>query len=402
MRILLLGMYANAEGELSYEARMVHHLAQMGNEIDYWTDSPLSYMMEPVLKQPPTLRSFVFKEGKNALAKTPRQFHPLDVKRIMKEHTHHENPGYDLIFTTSQTGIDMGVWLKQVLDIPLVVQILDVPHWRLNDFGPQEIYKQAVVPLPLLPTELFNGYRGEWQWWFSNFDKIDRITTILEEAKNYIVQFSGVDPSKVSISHHGSVDTDSFDYFIKQRKVERKNQVLVVERIDFHKGVDQSVLVCKLIQDMMGDSAPEFVFTSRGNQAWYENLVKDFAKAYLKKHRFTGWVDNPTKIGLIRESKVMLVNEWPNGFGSCTIGEAVYCGTQMIGWDTPSKKEVHPGGGFTRVPLNDYEAMARAAVHHLQNFEETKPEEREWVAKYRSNKSHAESIHGILEGVLRR
>lgn len=54
-------MFGNAVGELSYEARMIHHLASIpGNEVDYWTDGPLTYAMEPVLKQPPALRSFVF------------------------------------------------------------------------------------------------------------------------------------------------------------------------------------------------------------------------------------------------------------------------------------------------------------------------------------------------------
>lgn len=396
MKILCLGMNAVMEGELSYEARAVHHMADMGHEVDYWTDAPLSYMMEPVLQQPKSLRSFVFKEGRKALATTPRRLAPQDIGRIFREH---QKEPYDVIYATATTGIDMGVWLKQCIDLPLVVQWLDVPYWRIDPFGPWELYQEAVIPIPLLPHQIFEGYRQEWGWWFSQLENCDAITTLHSVTKDQIIQYAGRDPKNIHVTYHGSVDHDTFDHALKG-EVERKNQVICINRIDFHKGVDQTILVCSMIQDRMSDDPPLFVFVSRGSQQWYEDLLRERAQALLKRYRFTGWVDNSTKIRLLRESKVMLDNEWPEGFGGCNIGEAIYTGCRPIAWDRRSKKEVYPLG-LDLVKKNDYGAMADKAVERLRNFSEPDEGAKRFVLEKRSIRSHAEGLLQVCEKVKR-
>lgn len=392
MRILVLGMFGLAQGELSYEARAIHHIAELGHEVDYWTDAPLSYSMEPVLKPPQNLKNTVFHEGKASLAKTPRQFAPEDVGRIVKEH--YRKP-YDVIFGTAHTAIDMGTWLKRCLKIPLAIQILDVPYWRIDQFGLNEVYKRSVIPLPNLPSQIFDGYRGEWEYWFSHLEQIDAITVLISIVKDQIIQYSNKKLDNIHTVYHGSLDQPTFDHYLKKEQVERKHQVICINRIDFHKGVDQTVLVCKMIQDMMPNNPPKFIFVSRGNQPWYEDMIKDFAKTHLQNVEFTGWVDNPTKIRLIRESKVLLDNEWPEGFGGVCLAEAIYCGTQPLAWNRRSKLEVYPS--LNTVELGNYQAMALKAVDLLNNFHETNQEDRDFVATYRSNKSHAIGIEEVLK-----
>ena len=371
---------------------MVHHLAAQGHEIHYWTDAPLAYTMESVLKQPATLKSYVFHEGAAALSTTPRRLAPQDVGKIFQEH---QRKPYDIIFATATTGIDMGVWLKPVLNLPLVVQWLDVPTWRINPFGPWEIYKESVMPLPLLPTHLFEGYKKEWDYWFSYLNHADAITTLHSVTKNQIIEYAKHDPGNIQVTYHGSVDHETFDHLLKEH-VERKNQVICINRIDFHKGVDQTILVCNLIQEMMGDACPEFVFTSTASQPWYDDLIKNLARTYLKKYTFTGWVNNVEKIRLLRQSKVLLDCEWPEGFGGCNIGEAIYCGTQPIAWNRASKAEVYPKG-LHLVQKNDYQTMAKIAVEHLTNFKEVNPADKEHVLKYRSIESHAKGVIKVLQ-----
>lgn len=457
-------MNALQEGELSYEARCVHHIAKLGHSVDYWIDTPLTYgarfkdyrlnkplgqspppalapgdAMEPVLKQPPTLRTFMFHEGKAALAQTPRQFAPEDVREMLEEHQTHariqtvsehdgvqegvsvEVPPYDLIYSTATTGIDMGIYAKRLLGIPLVVQWLDVPYWRIDPYGPWELYKESAMPLPLLSTSMFENYRNEWGYWFSNIVKIDAITCLISVTKEQILEYArrfqvikgpevGLTEKKIHVVYHGSVDCDTFDYYLKQ-PVERKNQVICINRIDFHKGVDQTVAVCAIMQEMMKEIPVRFVFVSRGNDQGYEQQVMEAAKKTLKNVVFTGWVDNATKVRLIRESKVMLDNEWPEGFGGCNIGEAIVCGTVPIAWDRRSKREVYPTeGGLVTVPHGDLNKMAIAACEVLYNFRDNpdpypykvSEEAKKFVREYRSVESHAKSLCEVFAKVAGR
>mgnify|MGYP001566287041 FL=1 len=394
---------AHARGELSVECHVVHKLAELGNDVDYWTDQPLSYSMEPVLKQPPTLRSFVFHEGKNALARTPRQFAPEDVGKIIKEHG--KKP-YDAVFGTAHTAIDMGSWIKRCLKIPLVIQVLDVPYWRLDQMGPWELVKESEFPFPLeaIPPQLWDGYRGEWSYWFQNIKNCDAVTVLLSVVKEQMIRYAGADPGNLHVVYHGSITPESYEYYLKREPVvEKKNRVISVNRLVYHKGVDQSIVICKLIQDMMpADNPPEFVFVSTGNEQWYEDLLKQYAKSLLKNVKFMGWVDNATKIKLIRESKVLLDQEWPEGFGGLCLAEAIFGDTQPICWDRRSKKEVYPFG-MNFVPKGDFVAAAKVAVKYLaEEYVVPDPKAREFIREFRSHESHAKGILEVLEGVRRR
>ena len=410
MRILALGMHAVAEGELSYEARSIHHIANMGHHVDYWTDNIMDYSMEPVLKKPSTLRNFMFYEGARALQATPRRFHPKDLQKIFRENQVAQpwaagSDPYDVIYSTATTGIDMGVFLRDMLEIPLVVQWLDIPYWRLDPMLNDEIYKHSPIHLPILPKEMFDAYQNEWAYWFSNLPNIDLVSTILQVTKGQLLEYAKrfnapLAPEKVHVTYHGSIDADTLDYVLASEAVEKKNQVICVNRIDFHKGVDQTLLAAKMIQDRV-PNPPEFVFVSRGNAQWYENMIQEMAKAMLKRVVFTGWVDNMTKFRLIRESKVMLDCEWPEGFGGCNIGEAIYCGCVPVVWNRKSKEECYPTGAV-RVPLDDYESMAEAAARVLTKGEFPITEnDRKFVREFRSIESHAKGLVEAFEKVVK-
>jgi len=206
MKVLILGMYCIAHGELSYEARQVHEIAQ-NVDAYYWTDHPLRYD-KAIYDKPEKLHNFVFSKGDQALARTPRMLTGADVKQIEK------NGPYDAIYGTAVTALDMGVWLKEYLNIPFICQVLDVPLWRIDPLGPSEIYRNSAMPLPLLPQQMFDQYRSEWQYWFNMMRYCDGITVISSATtKNNLWPFLGEGyKDKIHTIYYG-IDVPLLDHY---------------------------------------------------------------------------------------------------------------------------------------------------------------------------------------------
>lgn len=383
-------MYGMAKDELSYEARIVHYLARQGIEVDYWTDIKLDYGKEQY-EMPPTLKNFIFSKGEEALRRTPRMLTGCDVRRIL------ENQLYDLIFGTATTAIDQGTWLKELLEIPFVCQILDVPTWRIVQLGPSQIYRESMIPLPLLPQQMFDNYRAEWGWWFSKIPEIDAIVTLHSITKKQIIMFCGGDPGNIHVIYHGSIDKDAIDRFIDPT-IQKKNQIMHLARLVFHKGVDKFIHVAHLVQQML---PIRVVIASSGTFDWYEGLLKDYASKLLENYAFTGWISNQEKFRLLQESKVTVECTWDDATTSgCIAGESMYVGTPVVCWDLPQSREVYQDHAFY-IKKNDYEAMAKTIAGLLigkisWDYKSAK----DFVARYRSIESHAKDLIRVFEKTL--
>lgn len=400
MKILVLGMYCMAQGEISYESRIIHSLAEVqpDSQVVYMTDRPLDYSRE-YTKPPPNLKNILFAKGDQALAHTPRTFTGEDARVIM------ENGPYDAVFGTSITACEMLSWLKGFLQIPVVLQVLDVPVWRLLPHGPSQIYKESIIGLPLLPQDMFDNYKAEWDFWFDSMKYIDAIVTIENVTQAHLRMFLGNTTPPMYTVYHGSLDKPSFQAVMGENFHPRKTNTLIcMMRWAFHKGIPNAIHVAHLVQQKMGEAAPEFVLGSGGGEGdWYSQIIMDYASRILTKWRTTGWISNKEKIQLISEAGAMLCLNWAEATTPGVIaGEALFLGTPVFCWDLPQNREVY-GDHCFYFQKGDYEGMANAIVDLLEGRlewgEKEKTAAREFVSRYRSIEAHARGIADVLRKV---
>lgn len=390
MKGLCLGMYGMARGELSYEARIVHQIAKLGVDIDYYTDVPVDYSKE-VYEQPKTLRNIVFAKGAEALSTTPRMLTATDVRNILL------GQPYDFIYGTATTALDMGTWVRELLRIPLICEVYDVPTWRILPLGPSQIYRESMMPLPLLPEAMFDRYRAEWNWWFSKMNEADAIVNLHSVTKKQLIEFLGQDKGNIYVVHHGSIDKDAMDAHYDPT-IPKKYQILHMARLDFHKGVDKFIYVAHLVQQILKDDPPRIVIASSGTFDWYERLLQEYAAKMLKNYAFTGWIPNKDKFRLLQESNVTVECTWDDGTTSgCIAGESMYFGTPVVCWHLPQSVDVYQNHAYY-IPKNDYLSMAACVVDLLQGkIPWDYPAAKEFMAQYRSIESHARDLIRVFD-----
>jgi len=169
-------------------------------------------------------------------------------------------------------------------------------------------------------------------------------------------------------------------------------------RLDFHKDIDQFIAIGHIVEEMMGDEAPEFVIASSPNHEWYEDLLKKYAERLLKKYRFTGWISNPERIKLLQECKVLCHCGWDRDLTSVTAVEGVYHGKPTMSWDIPQMHDTMHDWLYW-APKGDLEAYATNIVKALRG--ELPPKDydkgREFIRRERSHESYAKGVIKLLE-----
>lgn len=193
------------------------------------------------------------------------------------------------------------------------------------------------------------------------YNRADRVVAICEGVKKDLVEYYGVDPSKVDVIY------PYFDVAEIQRKsremiepewqeVFAKRVIVTAGRLTYDKGQWHLIKAFSIVKKVLPDAV--LVILGRGDM---EDELKDLAErcGHADDIHFMGYCSNPFKY--MRSAKVFAFPSLIEGFGNA-LGEALACGTPAVAADC------NVGPREILAPHSDVHATAREVEEHLAGF----------------------------------
>lgn len=186
--------------------------------------------------------------------------------------------------------------------------------------------------------------------------KNKKAVTISESTVNDLVHM-GLKPENIEIVYCGNYLTE---YEPKEKLVDTVSYLGRLRKTKNPEGAVLAFLEMQIIN-------PDLKMNVIGDGPDSERLKEKYADN--KSINFAGYVDEKTKIDMIRNSDLLLVPSVREGWGMVVI-QAAMCGTPSVGFDVHGLRDSiveNETGNF--VPFNDYKSMAEKALNILSDAE---------------------------------
>jgi glycosyltransferase involved in cell wall biosynthesis len=284
-------------------------------------------------------------------------------------------PGVDVIPTQGPGGHLGKVWFEQ-RSFPAAVKragaaIAHVPYWGPPLSSPARLVTSVLDVIPLALPEYAAGWRA--RLYTSLVTAAARgaahIITLSEASKADIVQFIGLPPESITVTHLAA-DEQFHPRLGAERdpEVRRKYQlpdefVLYLGGFDVRKQVNQLLLAYTYVGQAEGENIPLVI--AGKEPAWGQGVFPDL-RAYARELNITdyirwiGYVDEADKPALYRMASVFVYPSIYEGFGLPVL-EAMQSGTPVVAFEVSSIPEVAGDGAFL-VREGDARQMAGAII----------------------------------------
>ena len=238
---------------------------------------------------------------------------------ILNAHPERIKP-YDLVFCTSISGCKAANHISRQLRIPCVVQVLDVPKWRL----------EAVYPRIGMPNWL-----EQWNAYFAELARCDMIIVNTEATvKEILEHFKGDElvKKKLRLIYYG-IDTDAADKVAEPEK--ELYDVSFVSRITFYKGCDHLLYALAMLK--AEGIEPKTAIIGSGDEL--AKLIQMKYMLGLDKVEFLGPISNDDKWKIIKGSNIGVIPEYCENIGSLAPAEYMVCKRRVITWSLSIHQE---------------------------------------------------------------
>lgn len=224
---------------------------------------------------------------------------------------------YDIVFTTSVSGAHIANFVAKKQSIPSVVELLDIPYWRLHNI---------FLQFPEI------NWRKEWDFYFNELKKATHVIVNTTPCYNSLLERIGNEyKNKVSLVYYG-VDAIIPDQISEQEKT---NDILFVSTLRFYKGIHLLMYVLDILRYKY-NILPKATVIGVGEEMF--NLIQTSAMLGLNVN-FVGGVNNTEKFKLIKQSRVAVMPHFDEYIGTVFILEAMYCKVPVITWDLQINRE---------------------------------------------------------------
>lgn len=281
----------------------------------------------------------------------------------------------DVVFCTSISGAGLARRLRDDFKVPVVVQVLDVPVWRLAH----------------------EQWREQWKGWVENLVLgSDLVIANTEETRGNIRAISGLPEEKVRRVYYG-IDTVMADSIPEQ---EEEYQACFVSRLVFYKGVDLALYALSLLDStsVPSNKPLRFVVVGGGDEA--PRLIQT-GQFTFPRVQFTGPISDREKWIQIKQSKFGIYPDYNRFITGQFPLEAVYAGKPCIAHDMPINHERLTDHLVYCNVFNTRE-LADKIQYVMDNLDAEKKKiahVKEWIRENRSFRSHAEGVLKVLEEV---
>lgn len=269
-----------------------------------------------------------------------------------------------------------------VHDLPLVKTAISVA----KKFGIpviadlHENYPEAIKALKKrkmnLKSKIFNTIIPVWRWKRleeSVLQHVDRVITVVEEAKEHYVNDCGIPPQKVTVVMNAedlekfsrlNIDKKLFNYLAN---IYKDNFVIsYIGGFGPHRGIDTAI---KAMPKILEEIPNARLLLIGGKDTEYETYLKELCRSLKveKNVKFTGWVDFSLVPLYIAISDVCLVPHYASGHTNTTIPHKLFqymaMGKPVVVTDCkPLKRIVEECKCGIVVPSGDHEKMAEAII----------------------------------------
>jgi len=227
---------------------------------------------------------------------------------------------------------------------------------------------------------LLNLISPVWRWKRlekSILHRVDRIITVVDEAKEHYVKDCGISPEKITVIMNvedlNEFDNLKIDYSLV-RKYEDNFVISYIGGFGPHRGIDTAIKAMSKVVEEIPDAKLLLVGGKASKE--YEGYLRKLCKDLKIENNveFTGWVDFNLVPSYISLSDVCLVPHLASGHTNTTIPHKLFQYMAMekpvIVTDCkPLKRIVEECKCGIVVPSGDYNKMAEAIIMLYQNKE---------------------------------
>lgn len=390
MKILAIGLDATDYGKSrSLEVYFMEHMAKLGHTVHMIVERDLFYDKNDPQPDNFTFEQFPVNETRFLDSDNVNKLFTEGYKRIYEDKT--EKMWYldkiktfmpDIIFSTSISGCNFGLYLKKRHNVPFVVQILDIPRFRLK----------------------YERYRKEWEVYLNQAENADFILVNTQPGYDIITSlFKGQLNHKMKKIYYG-INTEIPDKISEQ---EIKYDIVTVGRIVNHKAPEKLFYVLAKLKKM--GFTPKVAFIGSDNYADQKMLVQLIDLAYFMHIQnqvdFLGAVDDYKKFEVIKQSKLMYVTDICNEIGSLVGTEGSYCKIPVICSDMPINRERYGDTVYYVDPFDIEEAaeqIIRLMKPGLWPTEDFLERTKKWIKENRSYQKQAEETLEVFDILVKK
>ncbi len=222
------------------------------------------------------------------------------------------------------------------------------------------------------PMQIGKVVRWYYQYFTPKFvKKAERIACVSEYTKNDVVQFYGVNPTKIDVCYSGVRDifrplNDSEKTNIRVQYSGGKPYFYYIGAVHPRKNVHRLIMAFDQFKEATGS---DFKFLIAGRFAWQTGEVKsayDAAK-HQEDIEFLGYVSDENSPQLMAASHAVLFASQFEGFG-IPIVEALNCELPVVTSNVSSMPEIAGDAGFFVNP-NKVEEIKNAMIELVENVD---------------------------------
>jgi len=303
-----------------------------------------------------------------------------EIERVLKY-------DFDVVFSSSISGLPHALNLSKLRNKKCIVQVLDVPQWRLNED-------------PLYPQH----WRQQWLSWAKKLEEVDEIVVNVPQTTELLLELNPkLKEKKISLIYYGISSLEA-DKVPDQKK---EDFIVWVSGIRFYKGLDLAIYAISLMKKKIplvvigvGDGTEASIDTNKGP---IPIRYIDIAYQAGVDVRFLGGLDDDKKFEIIKKAKLAILPDYSFSIISMFPLEAVYCGTPCIVPDIPIAKARYENAVIKIENLFDTREWANRiedVLNNIEHYTNVAFSKKDWILKNRSFMSHAQKLEEIFEELI--
>lgn len=367
IRILAFCLDTSDYGDRSQELMLCEEIAKQGHYVAMCSE------IDPVYKGDKPISLDAFKLPVNSRLSDEEMKTELDKHGLLIKE-------FDVVFATSISGANWANCVARLKGIKSVVQLLDVPYWRLNSSW----------------KELAPSWLDSWRLWINDLLKSDYIISNHSVTTNHLLNF-GIKREVIFEIIYG-MDIDMADSVPEIPYAERKADICIVNRLVFYKGYDLLFASLGYLKNKYNLNLKVAVI---GGTPENQDVFKLSQMAVMLGLNvwFMGPVPNKKKFEIIKNSKIGVTCDYCEEIGCIFPLEAMYCGLPVICWDMQIHKERFEDNAhyITKFDIVGFAEKIKELLN--QNIKDN-PKGKEFVKNKRSFEVHANGLIGVFEKCL--
>jgi len=276
----------------------------------------------------------------------------------------------DIVHVHDLPLVKTAISVAKKFDIPVIADLHEnypeaVKAWRKRKMG--------------LKSKILNAVNPVWRWKRlekSVLQRVDRVITVVDEAKEHYVNDCGIPPQKVTMVMN-TEDLEEFDKLSVDKSLIKKYEnnfvISYIGGFGPHRGIDTAIRSMPKILKEIPDAKLLLV---GGMNSEYERYLKKLCKDLKVENivEFTGWVDFSLVPSYIAASDICLVPHYASGHTNTTIPHKLFQYMAMrkpvIVTDCkPLKRIVEECKCGIVFPSGNHEKMAEAVIKLYKNID---------------------------------